>query len=76
MFDRFDVNNSGTMCVRELGACLQSLGIDTIHSEAEHALQALATYYLPAPPVPPLPTWLCYIHIPTYCCRYLLLTVY
>eukprot|EP00964_Phaeocystis_antarctica_P116981 scaffold80843_cov33-Phaeocystis_antarctica.AAC.1 len=32
---------AGKLDVRELGSCLQSLGIDTTHSEAEHALQAL-----------------------------------
>ena len=46
MFERFDVNKSGTMCVRELGACLQSLGIDTTHREAENALQVLITHHL------------------------------
>ena len=46
MFERFDVNKSGTMCVRELGACLQSLGIDTTHTEAENALQVLITHHL------------------------------
>ena len=46
MFERFDVNKSGTMCVRELGACLQSLGIDTTHTEAENALQVLTTHHL------------------------------
>ena len=45
MFERFDVNKSGTMCMRELGACLQSLGIDTTHTEAENALQVLTTHY-------------------------------
>ena len=40
MFERFDVNKSGTLCHRELGACLQSLGIDTTHSEAASALRA------------------------------------
>ena len=40
MFERFDVNRSGALCHRELGACLQSFGIDTTHSEAANALRA------------------------------------